>query len=203
MSEDTLRKTPCCGYEWSLGGDDPKGPIFWNPFNNAVQCHTCGESFAAYKQAQADAPALATMREALRDLIREVCCITGHAEDGSDSDPTCDICVAIARANDALAGAVAAPREPSGATMSSQEAPDALSLAERLGDELDALAIAIQCEDPHRELTIRIRDAQALLRQMAAPGWRPPPCDPFNPPYVPTVTTPGSAAPSAPTGETE
>lgn len=25
--------------------DDPKGPIFWNPFNGVVQCHKCGQSY--------------------------------------------------------------------------------------------------------------------------------------------------------------
>lgn len=41
------RQTPCCGYRWELGPDEAvnKGPIFWNPYNNAVQCHNCGCHF--------------------------------------------------------------------------------------------------------------------------------------------------------------
>ena len=37
-------KTPCCEYEWDNCGDP--GPIFWNPFNRTVQCHSCGENFS-------------------------------------------------------------------------------------------------------------------------------------------------------------
>ena len=30
---------PCCGYEVKEG---EVGPVFWNPWNEAVQCHNCG-----------------------------------------------------------------------------------------------------------------------------------------------------------------
>lgn len=36
------RAVPCCGYRFASG--DP-GPIFWNPFNNCVVCHNCGQAF--------------------------------------------------------------------------------------------------------------------------------------------------------------
>ena len=25
--------------------NDPKGPIYWNPYNKVVQCHKCGQSY--------------------------------------------------------------------------------------------------------------------------------------------------------------
>ena len=44
------RVTPCCKRKWNaqddiLDGEDGKGPIFWNEFNKAVQCHMCGDTF--------------------------------------------------------------------------------------------------------------------------------------------------------------
>lgn len=57
----------------------------------------------AHPQADAPAPSLALAHEALRLMIEELCSATGHAEDGSDADPTCATCVALAAARDALA----------------------------------------------------------------------------------------------------
>lgn len=61
MGEEKLLKTPCCGYQWDSLGDDRKGPIFWNPFNGAVQCHNCGAAF------DLPSPPLEVVQEALRE----------------------------------------------------------------------------------------------------------------------------------------
>jgi hypothetical protein len=36
------RITPCCHYKWEA---PDSGPIFWNQYNNVVQCHYCGTAF--------------------------------------------------------------------------------------------------------------------------------------------------------------
>ena len=38
-----IRQTPCCSYEFKWPKEN--GPIYWNPYNNAVQCHNCGQAF--------------------------------------------------------------------------------------------------------------------------------------------------------------
>lgn len=39
---EPVRKTPCCGYVFNVGDH---GPILWNPYNDIVQCHNCGQGF--------------------------------------------------------------------------------------------------------------------------------------------------------------
>jgi hypothetical protein len=43
-SASNMTETPCCSYPFEAG---VPGPIYWNPFNNAVTCHNCGETFEA------------------------------------------------------------------------------------------------------------------------------------------------------------
>ena len=43
MTPAEKRETPCCGYKFETPPD--AGPIYWNPYNNVVQCHNCGQAF--------------------------------------------------------------------------------------------------------------------------------------------------------------
>lgn len=48
ISADGVYVMPCCNYKWNKDDDGFRGtagPIFWNPFNQVVQCHHCGASF--------------------------------------------------------------------------------------------------------------------------------------------------------------
>jgi hypothetical protein len=49
------RTTPCCSYKFEL---PDRGPIFWNPYNMAVQCHHCGAAFDERKVQVAQGAAL-------------------------------------------------------------------------------------------------------------------------------------------------
>ena len=42
-----ISKLPCCGY---IIDECEVGPIFWNRFNNCVQCHNCGTVFDTTKE---------------------------------------------------------------------------------------------------------------------------------------------------------
>ena len=43
-ANDPPRRTPCCNYAF---WPPDLGPIYWNPGNDAVQCHNCGHAFDA------------------------------------------------------------------------------------------------------------------------------------------------------------
>lgn len=49
QKSDTQQKSathlPCCGYE-------DTSAIKWNPYNSVVQCHNCGQVYAAHNQAR-------------------------------------------------------------------------------------------------------------------------------------------------------
>jgi hypothetical protein len=41
MSQPT-NKLPCCGYTVP---ESERGPVSWNPYSGAVQCHNCGQTY--------------------------------------------------------------------------------------------------------------------------------------------------------------
>lgn len=49
ITTTTDRFTPCCNYGFATGDT---GPIFWDPSDNAVRCHNCGETFGGNKELQ-------------------------------------------------------------------------------------------------------------------------------------------------------
>jgi hypothetical protein len=71
IKRTSTTKTPCCGYPIPANAS---GPIFWNEYNNVVQCHNCGQTFckpdaADERLAQADIRANAAPPSKLRDRL--------------------------------------------------------------------------------------------------------------------------------------
>lgn len=42
LERETFQIVPCCGYKWNKFQKQPY-PVFWNPGNQVVQCHNCGQ----------------------------------------------------------------------------------------------------------------------------------------------------------------
>jgi hypothetical protein len=99
-----LTKTPCCGY--SINAIEV-GPIFWNEYDNVVQCHNCGQVFTKglaqqlteTMPVQADGPAPIEQRHRLPDTRNAVThkfdiagqkgyITVGFYGEGDDVDPT-------------------------------------------------------------------------------------------------------------------
>jgi hypothetical protein len=67
----THPKTPCCGYKAKA---DIPYPVFWNPFNKAVQCHNCGHVYCPESPNRTQIE----MRDAVLTLKVEVNCRIEH-----------------------------------------------------------------------------------------------------------------------------